>query len=103
LVPQEGQVEETFTADDWYEGIGLFEDLCLRAVNVSPEQRKYQRDNTLCYYCGEKGHFMRQCPKAKQQMQTQRDKGNSANARGITFTLPDDPFYDFFENFSQEN
>jgi hypothetical protein len=94
---------ETFIADDWYEGIGLFEDMCLRAVNVSPEQRKYWRDNALCYYCGEKGHFMRQCPKAKQQTQYQKDKGNTAAARGITFTLPEDPFYNFFENFNQEN
>jgi hypothetical protein len=75
---------ECFVADDLFEGIGIFEDLSLRAAGVSAEERKRRRDNALCYYCGEKGHFMKQCPKAKKQLQT------SAAARGISFVMPDE-------------
>jgi hypothetical protein len=84
--------------DDIFEGIGMFEELSLRAIGVSLEERKRRRDNALCYYCGEKGHFMRECPKAKKQTQP-----NTASARGISIIMPDESSANFLEDLFPGN
>jgi hypothetical protein len=94
----ENSALECFTSDDdFFDGIGVFEEMSLRAAGISFEERKRRRENALCYYCGEKGHFMKQCPKAKNQLQA------SASARGISFIMPDDTDYNFLEDLFSEN
>ena len=80
------EAPQCVTADEMYEGIGLFEDLSLRAIGVTSEERKRCRDNSLCYYCGEGGHYMKECPKARKQIQA----NSSTSARGISIIMPDD-------------
>lgn len=33
-------------------------------------ERKYRRDNNLCSYCGQAGHWVRQCPNRRESSQT---------------------------------
>jgi hypothetical protein len=74
------------------------EDLSLRAAGISLDKQKHRCENTLCYYCGEKGHFMKQCPKAKKQLCT------TTSAREISFVMPDkDSNISFLADLFPEN
>jgi Retrotransposon gag protein/Zinc knuckle len=35
----------------------------VRSRRLTPEQKEYRRQNKLCLYCGEPGHFANNCPK----------------------------------------
>lgn len=43
---------------------------------ITPEMKKYRRDNNLCLYCGKTGHYAFSCPATKRINTTGR--GNSA-------------------------
>lgn len=48
---------------------------------VSPETRKYRRENNLCLYCGEAGHYASNCPnKGKKGKKAKANKAEAAPA-----------------------
>lgn len=44
---------------------------------LSPEEEKKRKENDLCFNCGEKGHFSRDCQKPRQEGSSQRQGGHS--------------------------
>ena len=44
-------------------------DLSLVNGKLSPEVRQYRMANNLCKYCGQSGHFTRECPNKKNRSQ----------------------------------
>ena len=54
--------------------------------HLTPEQRKAAKDNNLCFYCQQRGHWAKQCPKKRARRQqrfnrTQRNGNWQSNSK----------------------
>ena len=56
-------------------------------------QHKYQRENGLCLYCGNHGHFVTDCPHSKKKKvnaAAHADSAASSSASSLSATAPSD-------------